>query len=148
MLDQDIEWQSSHDFGPKGIAFEDERGNRWLELHPCGKIRVLKNYAWDGCSPKFFMWDIAIGTPDGIPNYDTKKPKTYLASLVHDVLYQFLDDGVPLKRRDVDQIFLQIMTEHHFAPRRLYYYAVRIFGGGYRQAIKHTRRFKGRWTPL
>jgi len=150
VLDQDYAWPSGYDFGD-GCAFEDEHGKRWLELHPDGTIRVLKDYAWDGCSPKFVVWDIVFGTPDGIPNANTRKPKTYFASLIHDALYQFLDAGLPLQRAQVDRIFLRIMTEHHFGPRRVYYRAVRIIGGFYHKLVMKPRRRShshGRKVPL
>jgi hypothetical protein len=31
-----------------------------------------------------------IGTPDGVVNIHTMRPKAYYASLVHDALYQYL----------------------------------------------------------
>ncbi len=136
VLGEDHEWQSPYDFGPNTLTFFDRKGIRRLELLPGGRIRVLKNYAWDGCSPKFCVFDIVVGTPDGVPNSDTQKPKTYYASLIHDALYQFLDVGVPLRRAQIDGIFLAIMTEHHFALRHVYYLAVRLFGGLYRRSVK------------
>lgn len=148
VLDEDFEWQSPYGFGTKGMAFNDQNGKRRLELLPGGRIRVLSTYAWDGCSPKFSVFDIVVGTPDGVPNSDTKKPKTYYASLVHDVLYQFLDAGVPLRRSQVDGIFLKIMTEHHFALRRLYYFAVRLFGGFYRVRLLTNKKARPCVKPL
>ena len=78
-----------------GCAFIDGNGHRRLEIHQNGDARVLAGYAWDGCTPKFAVFDIAIGVPDGIPNKVTKKPKAYYASLLHDVLYQFLEPVFP-----------------------------------------------------
>ena len=57
---------------------------------PDGRLIIPREYTWDGCTPKFSILDIfVIGTPDGIKNINTGKPKTYFASLVHDVLYQY-----------------------------------------------------------
>ena len=67
------------------------------------------------------------------------QPKAYYASLLHDVLYQFLDCGLPLTRAQVDRIFLEILTRDGFAPRWLYYVLVRIFGGGFRLFTRWKR---------
>ncbi len=103
-----------------GCAFEDSKGVRRLEIHPNGTARVLAGYAWDGCTPKFAMWDIVIGTPDGIPNERTRKPKAYYASLVHDALYQFLDAKLPLSRASADRVFLELLSRDGFGPRWIY----------------------------
>lgn len=147
VLDEDWEWPSGHDFGA-GAAFEDSTGRRRLELRPGGGICVLKDYAWDGCTPKFALWDIVIGTPDGVPNSITKKPKAYYASLLHDALYQFLDAGLPLTRAQADRLFLDVLAKHRFAPRWIYYAAVRLLGGLSRQVTKRKRRYKGRKVAL
>jgi len=110
-----------------GCEFFDWQGNKWLVIDETGQARILKGYAWDGCTPKFKFWDLILGTPDGIPHEETKRPKTYHASLVHDTLYQFLS-CLPLKRRDADKAFLEYMKEYNFAPRYVYYLAVRCFG--------------------
>lgn len=79
VLEEDYPWQSGRTFAVD-CAFEDATGKRRLELRKGGEIRVLKGYAWDGCTPKFAFWDICIGTPDGVPNSITKKPKAYFAA--------------------------------------------------------------------
>ncbi|MCX7166013.1 MAG: hypothetical protein NTV11_07035 [Rhodocyclales bacterium] len=48
ILGKDHEWQSPYDFGPNTLTFADRKGIPRLELLPGGRIRVLKNYAWDG----------------------------------------------------------------------------------------------------
>ena len=138
-LEADYEWPSGLDFGA-GCAFEDDSGRRWLELRPGGAIRVKKDYAWDGCSPKWAAWDILFGTPDGVPHADTRKPKTYHASLVHDALYQFLDACLPLTRQQCDRLFLRLLAEQHFAPRRIYFGAVRLLGGLYHAGVMKPAR--------
>jgi hypothetical protein len=132
----------------EACAFLDSAGNRRLEIHPNGDARVLAGYAWDGCTPKFFLFDIVIGTPDGIPNKITKKPKAYYASLLHDVLYQFLDADLPLSRKKADQVFLNIMTRDQFALRKIYYAAVRILGGMVRHITRWKRNYAGKRVPL
>ncbi len=131
-----------------GCAFEDSRGKRWLEIYPDGRLRILKGYAWDGCTPKFSLWDIVFGTPDGIPSEKTRKPKAYHASLVHDVLYQFLDADLPVSRKGADQIFLELLTEQDFGPRKMYYWAVRIFGGIARLETRWKRSYNGKRVTL
>jgi len=80
VLDQDFVFNVSSylskDFS-EGCAFIDRSGKRRLEIHPNGDAKVLANYSWDGCTPKFAIWDIGFGTPDGIPNNKTTKPKAY-----------------------------------------------------------------------
>lgn len=128
----------------EGCAFIDRQGHRRLEIHPNGDARVLANYAWDGCTPKFSLFDIVFGIPDGIPNQVTKKPKAYYASLMHDVLYQFLDANLPLSREQADRVFLEILTRDRFAPRPIYYAAVRAFGGAARLFTRWKRSYAGK----
>ena len=132
----------------EGCAFVDRKGCKRLEIHPNGNARVLADYAWDGCTPKFSVLDIAFGVPDGIPNQSTKKPKAYYASLLHDVLYQFLDNDLPLSRANADRIFLDILKRDQFAPRLIYYMAVRIFGGVSHLFTCWTRQHAGKRIPL
>ncbi len=129
------------------IAFEDRDGKRWLEITKDGQATVLTPYAWDGCTPKYALWDIVLGTPDGVPNVKTKKPKAYYASLVHDVLYQFLDAGLPISRAGADRVFLDILSRDGFGPRWIYYAAVRVFGGGFRLFTRWKRSYRGRMVP-
>ena len=131
-----------------GCAFEDRRGHRWLEIHPDGTLIVFAPYAWDGCTPKFSVWDIVFGISDGVPNIRTRKPKAYYASLVHDVLYQFLPVELPLKRADADRIFFELLARDGFGPRWLYYAAVRVFGGGFRLFTHWKRSYRGKKLPL
>ena len=132
----------------EGCAFQDRRGTRRLEIRPDGTLRIPACYAWDGCTPKFAVWDIVIGIPDGMPNPVTKQPKAYFASLVHDALYQFLDAGLPITREQADQLFLELLTRDGFAPRQLYYWAVRLFGGLFRRFTRWKRRYRGQRVPL
>lgn len=129
-IDEDVVINIRHHLPPGwsgGYAF-GRNGRRRLELHPNGDLRVLAGYAWDGCTPKLMVLDLSLGVPDGLPNIDTRKPKAYYASLVHDALYQFLDDGLPISRKAADKIFLELLSRDRFLWRRLYYLAVRLFG--------------------
>jgi hypothetical protein len=129
-------------------AFEDSSGKRRLELYPDGTLKILASYAWDGCTPKVGVWDILLGTPDGIPNIHTRKPKAYYASLVHDTLYQFLPVGLPIARKEVDKIFFELLERDDFAPRWVYYAAVRLLGGGFRHLTHWKRSYQGKKVDL
>ena len=94
-LEQDFSWESGFTF-TDDFAFKDKTGIVRLILLRNGKMTVNKRYAWDDCTPKICIFDVLFGTPDGVVDSRTRKPKTYYASLVHDALYQFLPDGVPL----------------------------------------------------
>jgi len=117
------------------ISFPDtaircEFENEWLKIDSDGTITVkgsnANGYAWDGCTPKFNLFDIAlIGTPDGRINVNTGKPVTYYASLVHDVLCQFWQQ-IGIERKEADRLFLHYLGD--FQLRYIYYAAVRIFG--------------------
>ena len=151
VLDDHFVWASGRTF-EEDCAYEDGSGKRRLEIRKSGEIRVLKGYAWDGCTPKFSLWDICVGTPDGVPNAVTKKPKAYYASLLHDALYQFSIAKLPApldRRAEIDRVFLELMERDGFAPRYLYYWAVRIFGGmifsGY---TRYKRGYKGRRVAI
>ena len=132
----------------QGVAFLDKRGHRRLEIHPNGDLKVLAGYAWDGCTPKFSLFDILIGTPDGIPNERTKRPKTYYASLVHDVLYQFMELNPAVPKATADLIFLELLTRDGFAPRKIYFLAVSIFGGLSHRFTRWKRSYEGKCVPL
>ena len=114
---------------PIKTAFENE----WLKVERTGRVTVKgshgSGYAWDGCSPKINVLDIAlIGTPDGRINVNIGQPVTYYASLIHDILYQFREE-IPVSRKAADDVFLQYLGD--FELRMLYYAAVRLFGGLY-----------------
>ncbi len=146
-LSEDFKWRSDLKF-PKDAAFEDKQGVRRLEVRRDGEIRILANYSWDGCTPKFCVLHLLFGVPDGVIDSTTKHPKTYHASLVHDVLYQFLSDGLGIHRRDADRCFLRLMKETGFAWRYPYFWAVWLFGGVARRIGKLKRGTKGKGVLL
>ncbi len=113
----------------KDTSFE----NDWFRLQPDGTFTVKgtfrNGYAWDGCSPKWKYKDMFFGTPEAVLNDSTRKSKTYYASLVHDVLYQFSADISHLvMRKQADDEFLDILKRDGFSMARLYYWGVRWFG--------------------
>lgn len=146
-LDKNFSWQSKLDI-KEDYAFKDKNGTVRLILEQGGKITVTKDYAWNGCSPKFCFCDILFGTPEGVVDAGTEKPKTYYASLVHDAMYQFLPDGLPVTRADADQCFLLLMQKTGFRPRFIYYLAVRLFGGIVWRLERSARKTKGTSVQL
>ena len=137
------------DAGPpvaEDSAFQDKTGTIRLMLRKPNTIIVTEGYAWDGCSPKFCVFDISVGTPDGVVDSTTKQPKTYYASLVHDALYQFLLDGLPFTRAQADACFLRLMAQTGFTPPRLYWLAVRVFG--WLAVLQHRYKRKNRGAKV
>ena len=126
-LGHSYSWQSPYHLD-RDWAFQDKKGRTRLVITAEGMISVTRGYAWDGCTPKMCLFDLVIGTPDGVVFLETGQPKTYYASLVHDALYQFLPDRPPLTRAQADQCFLLLMAESKFTLRYVYYWAVRAFG--------------------
>jgi len=118
-----------HSSSIKGRSFE----NKWFKLETDGTVIIkgsnCKGYAWDGCSPKIKIKDIYFGTPEGVLNFDSGQSKTYYASLVHDVFYQFSPDIKSfIKRKEVDIEFFVILKKNNFRFARIYYFAVRLWG--------------------
>lgn len=126
-LEENFAWDSGLSID-QDYAFKDKNGVVRLILEQGGRITVTRGYSWDGCSPKFCLFDILIGTPDGVVDARTLRPKTYYASLVHDALYQFIRVDLPFSRRQADRCFLRLMAETGFRLRHLYYLAVCALG--------------------
>jgi hypothetical protein len=146
-LSNNFSWQSKLII-KQDYAFKDKNGSVRLILEQGGKISVTRGYAWNGCSPKFCCFDLLVGSPDGVVDDRTEKPKTYYASLVHDAMYQFLPDGIPVTRRDADRCFLMLMEETGFRPRLIYYLVVRILGGLVWRIERIARKTKGTAVQL
>lgn len=143
-LDQDYTWNCGKTID-KEMKFVDQDDRVRLILKTNGDIIILRDYAWDGCTPKFCFFDVLLGVPDGAVHRVTGKPKTYYASLVHDALYQFLDVGLPFSRKEADGFFLRLMAETEFALRYVYYWAVRLFGKWFRRySITYGKKKKNR----
>lgn len=124
-IKEDYRYQSAI----KGREFENE----WFKLSKDGEVLIkgthYKGYAWDGCSPKIKIKDWYFGTLEAVLNWDTGKSKTFYASLVHDVFYQFSKDVRSfIKRKEVDREFRKILEMDKFSFAGLYYYAVCCFG--------------------
>lgn len=99
--------------------FQDENGQVWLEMR--GRVAIVRaGYAWDGasCAPDF--------------------PDVVIASCLHDALLQFHHvPCFPLTKAQIDRAFLDEMPRG-FLFRRIYWAAVRAFGGLYAAAAGET----------
>lgn len=146
-LSANYEWTSPFALDAD-YAFADSAGRVRLVLERNGAITVTRGYTWNGCSPKVSAFDLLIGTPEGVVNARTGQRKTYFASLVHDALYQFLADGLPLTRRQADIVFLHLMRESGFRLAPIYWLFVRALGGLVHAATRRTRRWRGTATRV
>ncbi|MEP1033489.1 DUF1353 domain-containing protein [Ekhidna sp.] len=114
---------------------------KWLKIDPDGTITVHgsqdnhRGYAWDGCTPKFNFLQITWGNFDGqlhehtyqLPRKDKFKPRTYYASMIHDILYQY-KRCVPVTRKEADRIFYNQLKEAKWIWVGMYWLGVRLFG--------------------
>ncbi len=121
------------DYRHKSTIKNREYENEWFKLEKDGTVIVKgsnkKGYAWDGCSPKFKIKDVYFGTPEAVLNYETGKTKTFYASMIHDVFYQFSKEVKSfIKRREADREFYIILKEHKFKFAAIYYRMVRMLG--------------------
>ena len=112
-IDQNVAWQCSRRF-KQDYVFFDADGTVRLIVQRDGTLTVTRGYAWNGCSPKICIFDIVLGPPEGVVHAVTGHPKTYYASLLHDALYQFLHDGLPLTRAEADHFFLDAAARNEF----------------------------------
>jgi hypothetical protein len=104
----------------KGLS---DKGELLVNIYN-GNVTIKKGYAWDGCSVKIAkIGSLYIGTPDGI------KGETKRASCIHDVLYQFHNYIPSLQQITVDRIFRNELIKAGWKLWKIYFLAVRIFGG-------------------
>lgn len=101
----------------KGVSFK----NKWVEIRPSGEMIISKFYSWDGCSPKYKIFGIVIGTPDG------KNNQCKMASCVHDIFCQFIAD-IPVSKKTVLGIFGDMLRDANWGWAKAYVYAVDKFG--------------------
>ena len=118
-----------HKSSIKGREYE----NDWFSLKKDGTITVKgsnkSGYAWDGCSPKWKIKDMYFGTLEGVLSPETGVSKTYYASMIHDVFYQFHREVKSfIKRKEADTEFYNMLRRDGFKPARLYYRSVRLVG--------------------
>lgn len=117
-LDQPFTHESPH---LAGISF----CNDWCRIEG-GIITIAAGYAWDGCSPKWALGPLVIGTPDG-PLLADGWRQTGRASLVHDVLCQFKTD-IPVTKSATVAVFDELLRADRWPWRLLYVSAVDWFG--------------------
>lgn len=141
-LERNYSWESGHPVA-ETLVFRDSAGKVRLIIEEGGRITVTRGYAWNGCSPKVCVFDILLGTPDGVVYAPTGRPKAYYASLIHDALYQFLGEGLPISRGDADGFFLLLLQESEFLPAHLYWLGVRAFGWLAWRVTKTKRGWRG-----
>ena len=128
-----------------GRSFENE----WFRLSPDGMITVKgtnqRGYSWDGCSPKWKIKEMYFGTPEAVINYETRYSRTYYASLIHDLFYQFSKDVKDIvTRKEADGEFYAILKRDGFGMAWWYYYAVRVFGWIWWDQPEFIKRLFGR----
>jgi hypothetical protein len=99
-----------------GICPEDLVCTQFIILYPSGQLSILTGYAWDG--------------PSG-PAIDTTN--FMRGSLIHDALYQLIDEGhIPSDyKKQADKLLRQICIEDGMSRIRAWwvYNAVKLFGG-------------------
>jgi hypothetical protein len=104
------------------ICYHDATGKTWARHDKFG-LYVEEGYAWNGCSPK--RWYPLVGWV-GTPDFKC----TLLASLCHDVHYQFArTEHFPMHRSEVDGLFRDTIAAHDEDDiASIYHAAVRRFG--------------------
>lgn len=73
--DKNFSWDSGIPVAADQV-FLDATGKVRLVIETGGRMTVTRGYSWNGCSPKFCFLDLLIGTPDGVVDADTGRPKT------------------------------------------------------------------------
>ena len=126
-LEKNYSWESGLRLENDYVYFDANKNKVRLIVEKNGRITITKGYCWNGCSPKVCIFDINVGTPDGVVHRKSGRPKTYFASLVHDALYQFRKVDAPYTRRQADACFLRLMKDSDFCLRNFYWAAVRLF---------------------
>jgi hypothetical protein len=127
-LREDYSYTSEH---LQGIYFEHD----YVRIAD-GVIALSEGYAWDGCSPTWYLPYLGwFGTPDGALN-ELSEPPTYYASCVHDAMCQFREE-IDIDHQATVAVFKDLLIAGG-APAlmvRLYPAAVSLLG---------PRRWKGR----
>jgi len=106
-----------------GVDFTAE----WLRITPDGTLTIPKGYAWDGCTPAYYV-GVWLGTPDLWTGKDGERI-AYRPSQVHDALCQYAKI-LPISKQTASQVFADMLIERG-APRwlaRLYFHGVMAFG--------------------
>lgn len=93
-----------------------------------GWLSIYEGYAWNGCSPKKYIGWPPVGKWIGTPDF----PETRLASLGHDVLFQF-SALLKYEMRTVNDQFFHWLDDNGLDEdlRDIYHGAVQKWGGQY-----------------
>lgn len=124
-LTQSFTWDS----GKKGVNWESE-----------DRMLIIINGVWH---IKYgFEWDGTTGVSDGpylkephhAPILSSKHdiPITWMASLIHDLGYVYMDEkDFPYSRKEIDIYFHQLLVKCGFKYHKLYLWGVRKLGAIY-----------------
>ena len=85
----------------KGVYFR----NKWCSIND-GYLIINRGYSWNGCTMA------------------TDTDRTYVASLIHDLLYQF----TIVDKELADFVFFKELLNNKFKFAKLYYLGVVLFG--------------------
>ena len=106
----------------RNCVLKDKNGNTWAWIKD-GRLCWSENYAWNGCSPKYYIgWPPVgkwIGTPDPEPSRR--------GSLGHDILFQF-SSVLSISIEDANYNFLKWLETDGLFLAEHYYDAVEMFG--------------------
>ena len=104
----------------RSISFRDAKRREWARID--GQVLTIREgYSWNGASPKVWFLGRWWGTPD--------YPATRLASLCHDIFYQFVNVADwPIPYKTCNDLFFDIMRASGFKWTCIYHGAVHRFG--------------------
>jgi len=91
-----------------------------------GRLYWNPDYAWNGCSPKYYIGFPPVGKWVGTPDFK----KTMKPSLGHDILFQF-STLLRISFDEANKQFLLWMEDEEFSLAEQYYDAVDGFGRNY-----------------
>ena len=125
-----LDVDTATDIGPKDRSWDSVDQN-WFFINS-GVWFIYKGTIWDG----------ATAVPDGRedPNKEGY-PILWLATLIHDLGYMFMHDpDFPYSRREIDDMFRDLMEQAGFKFTVVYYLGVRWFGGVWDDIFNTYRR--------
>ena len=109
------------------LLISTEFRSDWLTITRDGNLVIPEHYAWDGCTPSFYLgfW---FGTPELWQGQDGERV-TYRASQVHDALCQYAEH-LPITKQTSSEIFRRMLIDKGVPAwlARLYYFGVMAFG--------------------
>lgn len=109
----------------RDCILKDNKGNAWAGIQN-GRLWWVKGYAWNGCSPKYYIGYPPLGKWVGTPDFE----KTRRASLGHDILFQFATLH-KISFDEANKLFELWLEDEEFALTEQYYDAVDAFGRNY-----------------